>query len=110
MHLVRIDLVALQHVLHKRTTSIDHKLADTHANVSVEDGCLLACYSHSCNHDKGQYSDKCGNGRIQRDDRAIRLNTDEAMMYLVKDDQHLRLRPEGARCLRRGTLSRLRRC
>jgi hypothetical protein len=31
------------------------------------------------------------------------------MTYLVKDDQHLRLKPAGARCLRKGTLNRVRR-
>lgn len=41
MHLVRIDLVALQHVLHQSTTSIDHKLTVTHAKVSFDDGCLF---------------------------------------------------------------------
>lgn len=61
-------------------------------------------YSHSCNHDKGRYADRCGIGCIQRDDRAIRRHVHKVVKYLVKDDQHLRLKPEGARCLRMGML------
>lgn len=59
-------------------------------------------YMHSCNHDKEQYGDECGIGVIRRNDRTIRPHVHEAMRYLVKDAQHLRLRPEGARCLRMG--------
>ncbi|BAW21176.1 MULTISPECIES: hypothetical protein [Pseudomonas] len=66
-------------------------------------GCI-----HSCNHDKGQYGAECGIGRILRSDRAIRRNVHKAVKYLVKDAQHLRLRPEGARCLRTGNLKRSR--
>ncbi|SFI32693.1 Protein of unknown function [Pseudomonas guineae] len=65
-------------------------------------------YAHSCNHDKGQYGDKCGIGHIQRSDQAIRPHTHITMKYLAKDDQHLRLKPGGARCLRKGNLKRLR--
>ncbi|NPS39805.1 YagK/YfjJ domain-containing protein [Pseudomonas aeruginosa] len=66
-------------------------------------------YAHSCNHDKDRYGDKLGIGQIHRDDQSKRPNTHEAMRYLVKDDQHLRFKPAGARCLRKGTLSRVRR-
>ncbi|MEE1950361.1 hypothetical protein V0R48_15355 [Pseudomonas alcaligenes] len=66
-------------------------------------------YAHSCNHKKVGYGDRRGIGHIQRDDQSIRPHTHYTMKYLVKDDQHLRLKPAGARCLRRGTLSRLRR-
>ncbi|MDG1583253.1 inovirus-type Gp2 protein [Pseudomonas sp. GOM6] len=66
-------------------------------------------YAHSCNHDKEQYGDKLGIGQIHREDQSKRPNTHEAMRYLVKDNQHLRLKPAGARCLRKGTLSRSRR-
>lgn len=66
-------------------------------------------YVHSCNHDKEQYGDECGIGRIRRGDRSIRRNVHKAVKYLVKDAQHLRLRPEGARCLRTGNLKRSRR-
>lgn len=66
-------------------------------------------YMHSCNHDKGRYGDECGIGRILRSDRAIRRHVHKAVKYLVKDAQHLRLRPEGARCLRTGHLKRPRR-
>ena len=61
-------------------------------------------YMESCNHDKGRYGDECGIGQIQRGDRAIRPHIHRAMKYLVKNAQHLRLRPEGARCLRTGQL------
>lgn len=66
-------------------------------------------YIYSCNHNKEQYGDGCGIGRILRSDRAIRRHVHKAVKYLVKDAQHLRLRPEGARCLRTGQLKRLRR-
>ncbi len=66
-------------------------------------------YMHSCNHDKERYGDECGIGRIQREDLSIRPHTHRAMKYLVKDGQHLRLRPEGARCLRTGQLKHYRR-
>lgn len=55
-------------------------------------------FAHSCNHDKEQYGDKLGIGQIQRRDQSIRSHTHEAMKYLVKDDQHLCLKPAGARC------------
>ncbi len=68
-------------------------------------------YIHSCNHDKDRYGDECGVGRIQRDDYAIRRHVHKAVKYLVKDAQHLRLRPVGARCLRMGRLRQsCRRC
>ncbi|WP_455231684.1 hypothetical protein [Geopseudomonas aromaticivorans] len=66
-------------------------------------------YAHSCNHDKDHYGKECGIGQIQRGDHSIRPNVHKAMQYLVKDGQYLRLKPEGARCLRKGTLRRLRR-
>ena len=66
-------------------------------------------YTHSCNHDKEQYGEKCGIGHIQRGDLSIRPHIHRAMKYLVKDAQHLRLRPEGARCLRKGNLRYTRR-
>lgn len=66
-------------------------------------------YAHSCNHDKEGYGDECGIGLIQREDQSKRAHTHYAMKYLVKDDQHLRLKPAGARCLRKGSLGRFRR-
>lgn len=66
-------------------------------------------YAHSCNHDKEGYGDRRGIGHIQREDQSIRPHTHEAMTYLVKDDQHLRLKPAGVRCLRKGALNRVRR-
>jgi hypothetical protein len=75
-------------------------------------------YYHSCNHDKEKYKDedkgmdedkdkdekKCGLGigMIFKNDQAIRAHVHYAMVYLVKDAQHLRLKPFGARCLRMG--------
>ncbi|HHM4719945.1 TPA: hypothetical protein ACRNIE_003053 [Pseudomonas aeruginosa] len=61
-------------------------------------------YLHSCNHDKARYGDGLGIGRILRSDRAIRRHVHKAVKYLVKDGQHLCLRPKGARCLRVGQL------
>jgi hypothetical protein len=63
----------------------------------------------SCNHDKGRYEDECGIGHLSRGDQKSRPHTHTAMKYLVKDDQHLRLKPAGARCLRKGSLRHLRR-
>lgn len=65
-------------------------------------------YMHSCNHNKERYGDECGIGRIQRGDGSIRRHVHKVLRYLVKDGQHLRLRPEGARCLRVGQLGRSR--
>ncbi|MDH2185315.1 inovirus Gp2 family protein [Pseudomonas sp. GD03651] len=65
-------------------------------------------YTHSCNHDKEQYGEKCGIGHIQRRNLSIRPHIHRAMSYLVKDAQHLRLKPVGARCLRKGNLKRFR--
>jgi len=59
-------------------------------------------YVHSCNYDKEKYGDECGIGRILRSDRVIRCHVHKVVKYLVKDAQHLRLRPGGARCLRTG--------
>lgn len=66
-------------------------------------------YVHSCNYDKEKYGDECGIGRILRSDRAIRRSVHKVVKYLVKDAQHLRLRPEGARCLRTGQVKHSRR-
>jgi hypothetical protein len=44
---------------------------------------------------------------VRRDDLCIRQSIHYAMSYLVKDDQLLRLKPVGARCLRHGVTSRL---
>lgn len=61
-------------------------------------------YFNSCNHDKEKYKDddRLGIGMILRSDRKIRSHVHYAMRYLVKDDQQLRLKPFGARCLRMG--------
>ncbi|TKJ58696.1 hypothetical protein PspCFBP13506_21825 [Pseudomonas sp. CFBP13506] len=67
-------------------------------------------YFDSCNQDKGRYGERLGVGVIHRNDREVRAHVHYAMHYLVKDDQKLRLRPVGARCLRVGQPKRLRRC
>ena len=64
-------------------------------------------YFNSCNHDKEKYKDgdRLGIGMILRSDRKIRSHVHYAMRYLVKDDQQLRLKPVGARCLRMGQIA-----
>lgn len=63
------------------------------------------CY-HNCNREKAKHRDRLGIGMIQRRDPIARGNVHYAMRYLVKDDQHLRLKPMGARCLRKGQVGR----
>lgn len=65
------------------------------------------CYNN-CNLDKDKYQDKLGIGLIHRRDLNARANVHHAMRYLVKNDQHLRLKPEGARCLRKGLVKKVR--
>ncbi|MDG4128057.1 YagK/YfjJ domain-containing protein [Pseudomonas aeruginosa] len=57
---------------------------------------------HNCNLEKDKYHDRQGLGLIHRRDLKARGNVHYAMRYLVKNDQHLRLKPVGARCLRKG--------
>lgn len=59
-------------------------------------------YYYNCNLDKDKYQDRLGVGLIHRRDLNARANVRHAMRYLVKNDQHLRLKPVGARCLRKG--------
>lgn len=63
-------------------------------------------YYYSCNADKERYGDDLGIGLVYRTDANIRIKVHKAMHYLAKneDTQHLRLKPEGARCLRKGQL------
>jgi len=65
-------------------------------------------YYYSCNADKERYGDDLGIGVIFRSDTRIHSKVHKAMYYLVKDEdtQHLRLKPKGARCLRKGLLRR----
>jgi hypothetical protein len=65
------------------------------------------CYNN-CNLDKDKYQDRLGIGLIHRRDLKARANVHQAMRYLVKNDQHLRLKPEGARCLRKGLAKKIR--
>lgn len=59
-------------------------------------------YCHSCNDYKDGYGDELGIGVIRRDDLDIRPKIHYAMRYLGKDTQYPRLKPVGARCLRKG--------
>lgn len=64
-------------------------------------------YFNSCNHEKEQYKDddRLGIGMILRSALNVRSHVHYAMRYLVKDDQQLRLKPVGARCLRKGQIA-----
>jgi len=59
------------------------------------------CFNN-CNLEKDKYQDRLGIGLIHRRDLNARGHVHYAMRYLVKSDQHLRLKPVGARCLRKG--------
>lgn len=63
------------------------------------------CFNN-CNLEKGKYEDRLGIGLIHRRDLRARGHVHYAMRYLVKSDQHLRLKPVGARCLRKGQARR----
>ncbi|KAA6171596.1 inovirus Gp2 family protein [Pseudomonas marginalis] len=63
-------------------------------------------YYYSCNTNKERYGDDLGIGMICQGDARIRSKVHQAMHYLAKgeDTQHLRVKPTGARCLRKGLL------
>lgn len=63
-------------------------------------------YYNNCNLNKDKYQDRLGIGLIHRRDLKARANVHHAMRYLVKNDQHLRIKPIGARCLRKGQAKR----
>lgn len=63
-------------------------------------------YFNNCNLDKDEYPDRLGLGLIYRRDLDARADVHYSMRYLVKNDQHLRLKPVGARCLRKGQAGR----
>lgn len=63
-------------------------------------------FAHSSNHHYEQLGEKLGVGRILRSDQSARFNIYDVVRYLVKDKQHLCLKPEGARCLRKGAFKR----
>lgn len=63
------------------------------------------CFNN-CNLEKDKYQDRLGIGLIHRRDLNARGRVHYAMRYLVKSDQHLRLKPVGARCLRKGQARR----
>ncbi|AVD87170.1 inovirus-type Gp2 protein [Pseudomonas sp. SWI44] len=64
------------------------------------------CFNN-CNLEKDKHQDRLGIGLIHRRDLSARDNVHYAMRYLVKNDQHLRLKPVGARCLRKGLTRRV---
>lgn len=70
-------------------------------------------YCFRCNDDKERYGENLGIGIIYRDDIGIRSHVYKAVHYLAKlkedDPQHLRVRPAGARCLRKGLFPKPRR-
>lgn len=59
-------------------------------------------YYHGCNDDKDGYGDELGIGVIRRDDLDIQPKIHYVMRYLGKDIQYPRLKPVGARYLRKG--------
>ncbi|MHC6227411.1 YagK/YfjJ domain-containing protein [Pseudomonas sp. X10] len=59
-------------------------------------------YFNNCNLDKDEYPDRLGLGLIHRRDLDARADVHYTMRYLVKNDQHVRLKPVGARRLRKG--------
>lgn len=63
-------------------------------------------YYFSCNASKERYGDDLGIGIICQGDARIRNKVHQAMHYLAKDEdtQHLRVKPAGTRCLRKGLL------
>lgn len=63
-------------------------------------------YFNNCNLNKDRYRDRLGLGLIHRQDHRARGHVHYAMRYLAKNDQQLRLRPAGARCLRKGLVKR----
>lgn len=65
-------------------------------------------YFNNCNLEKDKYQDRLGLGLIHRRDLKARGNVQYAMRYLVKNDQHLRLKPVGARCMRKGQVKCIR--
>ena len=58
--------------------------------------------SYSSNFDKESLGDDCGIGRIERADTQARKGLQKVAKYLVKSDQHLRLKPFRGRGLRTG--------
>lgn len=60
-------------------------------------------YFNSCNHNKEKkYGNRRGIGIILRSDRNIRPHVHDAVRYLVKDDQQLRMKPLRGKCMRKG--------
>lgn len=58
--------------------------------------------SYSSNFDKESFGDDCGIGRIERADTQAKKGLQKVAKYLVKYDQHLRLKPIRAKALRIG--------
>ncbi|WP_313512341.1 inovirus-type Gp2 protein [Pseudomonas sp.] len=66
------------------------------------------CYDSSNHNKEAKHGDRLGVGMIHRDEWVRRERLYTVLDYLGKDDQHLRLKPAGARCLRKGLLGRYR--
>ena len=64
------------------------------------------CYDSSNHNKEAKHGNRLGVGMVHRDDWAKRERLYTVVDYLAKDDQHLRLKPAGARCLRKGMLGR----
>ncbi|MFG8571679.1 inovirus-type Gp2 protein [Pseudomonas aeruginosa] len=77
------------------------KIGELWERITRGQGCF-----NNCNLEKDKHQDRLGIGMIHRRDRHARGNVHFAMRYLVKNDQQLRLRPVGARCLRKGQVKR----
>lgn len=62
-------------------------------------------YFFNCNADKSRYGKNIGVGTVLRENAQACQNVLNAMHYLTKDDQHLRLKPTGARTFGTGQLT-----
>ena len=60
-------------------------------------------YFHNCNQNKARY-ERLGVGTVKRADQAACDDVVFAMSYLAKDDQHLRIKPRGARTFGKGRM------
>ncbi|MEB0027397.1 inovirus-type Gp2 protein [Pseudomonas sp. MH9.2] len=63
-------------------------------------------YFFSCNDDKDRYGDELGIGVIKRADSEACRKVINAVSYLTKDNQYLRMKPVGARAYRTGRIHR----
>ena len=78
------------------------RIGELWERITRRQGCF-----NNCNLEKDKHQDRLGIGLIHRRDLSARGNVHYAMRYLVKNDQHLRLKPVGARCLRKGLVRKV---